>query len=427
LFAHGIILSYYDLGMLRPRVSLSKISPDWMRVIIYTTPIFFYSFSDSILSYYAPIAIQAAFGSAMIMGLVMSFSSVVGLVTDFIFPQILKEISAKRLLLWSGFLSLAFAVLLLGAGDKPLYPVFLLAMAIWGVYYEFLGFSKQKFMGTKVPRSLHSGANAFMFTMRGVSYTFGPLLAAFMFGISSQLLIGVSIAIAVVGVFLSIFTNHSRGVPVEVEVQHVHLGAELSHWKVLMVSVWPMVLLFIGLGLVDAAFWTTGTVLSQKFAETTVLGDFLIPIYVLPALIIGLVVAKWNPVEGKKKLATLFFLLSGIFLGLVGVIESIPLILVMVFISSVLSSISYPLVDAVFSDLTERMGKERFHLIGLTNSATSIAYIIGPLMAGFMASRMGEEKTFGALGVITVVLSIIIYFATPRKIKLSQENIKKWD
>jgi len=99
----------------------------------------------------------------------------------------------------------------------------------------------------------------------------------------------------------------------------------------------------------------------------------------------------------------------------------------MVFLSSIAISISYPLIEGVYSDIVARMGKEKKEMIGLTSSVVNISYVVWPPIAGLITTRVGERMTFGVVGAITVVTAIILIFVTPKKLRLPQEEIKKWE
>jgi MFS family permease len=73
------------------------------------------------------------------------------------------------------------------------------------------------------------------------------------------------------------------------------------------------------------------------------------------------------------------------------------------------------------------MGRERKHLIGLSLSTWSIAYIVGPIVAGYIARSIGEAKTFTVLGVFTLLVSLILLIASPKKLRLPQKEIKTWE
>jgi MFS family permease len=97
-----------------------------------------------------------------------------------------------------------------------------------------------------------------------------------------------------------------------------------------------------------------------------------------------------------------------------------------VLISSGLLSVTYPLTDAVYTDILVRMGHERKHLIGLTDSALNLAYIGGPILAGFMAQVAGEQKTFAITGGVMALIGLTLLLVMPKKIRLPQHQIAQW-
>ena len=120
-------------------------------------------------------------------------------------------------------------------------------------------------------------------------------------------------------------------------------------------------------------------------------------------------------------------LISGILLAFLGLFEGIVWQLGLVFLASSALSISYPLTDAVYSDILSRMGRERKHMLGLSSSTVSLAYIVGPALAGWIASMVGERMTFSVLGIGVFLISVILLLVTPKKIKLPQTEIEGWN
>jgi MFS family permease len=180
------------------------------------------------------------------------------------------------------------------------------------------------------------------------------------------------------------------------------------------------------LGIIDAVFWTTGAIYTEELAQISFWGRWFLPIYALPSLFVGFIIAKKGVVSGKKKAALRFFLLSGIFLAMMGVYKNIYWQLLTVFCSSLALAISYPLVEGVYSDVIERMGRQRKHMIGLCSSTMSVSYIVGPILAGVVSSKVGSVTTFVYLGILVAVIALILIATTPRKLKLPQKEIKKW-
>jgi MFS family permease len=119
-------------------------------------------------------------------------------------------------------------------------------------------------------------------------------------------------------------------------------------------------------------------------------------------------------------------LLSNVVLIGIGLNKEIWWQLLVVIVSSILSGFAYPLVDAVYTDIVARMGRERKHLIGLSGSTFSLAYIVGPIVAGFIAQLVGEQQTFVVVGFGAALVNFVLLFITPKKLKIPTAEIHAW-
>ncbi len=413
------MLKFFTPGILRNEVG--------NKVLTLGIILFFVFLSDAILSFWVPNFVQDVFKSSLTMGLVLSFSSIIGFGSDLIIPQVIRGVTVKKLILLGILTSLSFSLLLMGSNLAPYILLILMSMAVWGIYYELLGFGEQQFIAGSTPLKFHSAAWGLLSVFRSLAYFLGPILAGFFLLRGQTIALLFAVLFALVALLILVITRGHHDRPLEVDVHKVNLIQELKYWETLFVHVWPIILLSVFMGLIDATFWTTGAVWSETLAKKNFWGSLFLPSYMLPSLFMGFVVAKWNVFDGKKKMAEKFLLLSGVFLAFLGISDSIFWQLACVFVSSILLSVSYPLTDAVYSDVISRMGKEEKHLIGLSRSTISLAYIVGPIFAGFIASQVGERMTFSVVGIVVVVVAVFLLITTPRKLKLPQEEIKEWE
>jgi MFS family permease len=73
-----------------------------------------------------------------------------------------------------------FCGVLLWSIAWPLVVLFLLAMGVWGIYYEFLGFGGQAFVAESVPPTARSGVWAIMSAFRSLAYFIGPVVGSYL-------------------------------------------------------------------------------------------------------------------------------------------------------------------------------------------------------------------------------------------------------
>jgi len=399
----------------------------WVSVISLGVILFFIFLGDAVLSYWTPNFLEDTLGSSFLMGIIMSFSSLVGLGSDLILPQIIRGITVNKLLVLSILASFLFSVFLINATYFPLVLIILAAMAIWGIYYELLGFGQQQFVADSIPLKFRSATWGILGIFRSIAYFLGPILGGALLARGLRVPIYASIAFVFISVIVLMSAKKKHAREIQIDTHEVSIFREFAHWKVLFVHVWPVVIVSLCIGLIDAVFWTVGAVWTEELADKSFLGSFILPSYMLPSIFVGFLVAKWQVFSGKKKLAEKLLLLSGVFLILLIFTDKVFIFLVLIFFSSVLLSIVYPLTDGVYSDIVARMGRERRHLIGLSQSTASLAYIAGPIVGGFLAGKIGEKETFVAIGLTITLVSFLLLKFTPRKLKLPQEEIHTWE
>jgi MFS family permease len=398
----------------------------WSKVILFSLTLFLLRLSDAIISFWAPNQIQSSLNSSVWMGFIISFQSIIGFGADLIFPTLLRTTKTKRLVFWAIIMSALTSFFLAASTVQPFIAIFLITMTLWGIYYEFVAFANYQFMGSVVPPHLRTAAWGIMGTFVNLAYFLGPLIAAAVLLKSYVLAEGIILVFLVLSLLLlSLFKGH-RDVQAKIDIKEINPFTELKHWLTLSKHIWPVMILSLLLGFIDSTFWTTGAIWTEKLAKINYLGGLFLPFYQLPAIFLGAVVAGWGIYKGKKILTEKFLIVAGIFLIGLALNGSIYWQLAMVLLASSALSICYPLLEGVYTDIVARMGKEKNDLIGLTSSVVNISYIIWPPVVGIVAALIGERLTFSFVGVLVVVVSVILLFVTPKKLRLPQEEIKSW-
>lgn len=395
------------------------------KVLVFCVVLGFVFTSDAVMSYWVPGFLQKTLGSATIMGLVMAFSSVVGLVVDFLFPSVMRNVGTKILIAALLLSTLLFQGSMYFSTYVPWIFIMLFGMAIWGIYYELMAFANQQFVSQTVNSTQRAMAWGLIGVFRSLAYLIGPLLASLLEPYGDRSVLMVAIGLSIVSLVLSMFMRlkHEK---LEIAHHDINIMAEFGHWRVLLRHVWPVIMLSVTMGMVDAVFWTTGTVWGDKLAERSVWGSFFLTAYMLPGLAVGLIVARLGIVEHKKKIAALMLALGNIVLAGLVISDAVWWQISIVFVSSLLGSFAFPLVEATYTDIISRMGRERKHLMGLSSSTFSLAYILGPIFSGIVSDRVGELSTFAFFGVGAACVCMFVFFVTPRKLKLPQQEISKW-
>lgn len=354
------------------------------------------------------------------MGLILSFSSMVGLVSDFLISYIFKRKTYYFFVVWAIILAISFPVIL--AFFPSYLIIFLVAMGIWGVYYEFLAFSGFNFISSFMNRSQNASSWGIFDIIKSSAYAVSPLLAIYLIQIGDKTPFYGAIIIAAVAFFsISILPKRKE---VQHHVEPRNLLKQLKIWKVLLKKVWPLCLFLLVISILDSSFWTIGTIFSEDLRKSSLYGGLFITVYMTPSLFIGILTSRVSKPLGKKRAAFISGLFAGIALALFYFIQNIILLLFTTFIAGMFLAIAFPEVSATFEDYVDRLGINGNDMIGLQSSAISLAYILGPILNGYLSMYIGNKNTFSVMGGLLIIVSIFSLLTVPFKIKMPQKNLK---
>lgn len=403
----------------------------WGKLAVMLAVVFFMYLGDAIISDWIPTYMQGTLGGSLMMGLMMSFSSLIGFLADLIFPQLFRKVAERRMIMFAISSMFMIAGVLLWTTHFPLISLFLLGMGIWGLYYEFLGFGLSSFVARVAPITTRSGVWSIMGVVKSIAYCIGPLIGSWLFVWQGNLVIifvYAGLTLVSYGIWLIVGLSKKKNSVIEEsgETEGVHILEEIGYWKVLFKHVWPILLVSYLLGIIDAAFWTTGVVLSDNLARDNWVGGLFLSAYMLPEIFIGFVVVRLGIYKGKKKMAEKFLFVSGLLMAGMGMVNSIVAMVGLSLLIGGTTAVAWPLVNAVYSDILTRMGKEQKHLMGMSSSMVNLSFITGPVLAGLIANKMGEKMTMMFVGFFVTFIALILLFVTPRKLKLPQVEIAEW-
>lgn len=406
----------------------TKQNPVWAKVILFNVTMFLICLADGIIAFWAPVQIESSLKNTVLMGIIISFQSVVGLASDILFPSILKNASVRRLVILAILFVGMASMMLVASYFKPLVAMFMATMAIWGVYYELIAFSNNQFVATAVPPHMRSSAWGVVSIFASSAYFLGPTIAPFLI-LKGPFYILTAVMILLALTLLTCVTTLKNEIKKdeEFDIGNASPLAEFKHWWVLARVIWPMLVMTLCLGFIDSTFWTIGAVWSERLSKSSFLGGMFLSFYMLPAIVVGFFVAKERIYKGKKILSEKILILAGVCLMLLGISTNIYWQLGMVILASTCLSVCGPLVQGVYSDIVSRMGHEKKEMIGLTSSVVNLAYIIWPPIIGYITSQLGERLSFSYLGLLAVLVAAGLLYVTPKKLRLPQDEIRNWE
>lgn len=400
------------------------------RTLLFFVIILFWVFvGDAIMSYVSPVLIENYLQSTFWMGIIIGSSSVFGLVCDFIFGKLFEHRSYAFFVKWMFVFTFLFPISFLFF--PPLIFFFILAMAAWGIYYEFGRFSQYHFVHTFLKVNEHAQAWGLIESIRSATLVVATLLAPRLLDVNpSVALYG---ALAAFGMGLFLFFIFIRRHPV-----HQHpptLGAptprppgrtvwqEFGIWWTLARKVWPLLLLELALVSMDACIWSVGIVFNEELRDVSWWSGLVLPAYALAGVIMPLLASRASKPFGKKRAALITAVIGGCLFMIGGVFVPAKWFVVIMFVASMFHMITFPILYATFEDFMSRLSETDNEMVGLEGSVNSLAYVIGPILAGTVATFIGNQATFAVFGAALVLVGVVVALFTPRKIKLPQKEL----
>lgn len=389
--------------------------------------------ADGMMSYMSPILIENRVNSTFLMGMVLSSSSVFGLVADMVISRFLVRREYQFFSRWLIGLALFFPLAFLLLPSKPI--VLFLAMAIWGIYYEFITFSQYSFLAKSVSTHQHTFAWGLLGAFKSFGLVVAPLLATHLLAIHESIALGSVIGCLMLAALVFVVLKRS-GKDVKASVQATpassqkasgarSFATEIKLWTVLLRKIWPVYLFFFAFVLFETSIWTVGPLLMEELRHHHWLGGLLLSAYILPSFLAPLYAPLLGKIMGKKRTAFVAGIIGATIINAAAHFGNHSYwLLIGFFFGALFLSLDYPEIEAVFEDYVKRVEGYGNDLVGLRGTASSLAYIVGPLLAGFFTTQVGAGKSIGLFAMIFGLVAIVVAVVTPRKIRMPLQALK---
>jgi MFS family permease len=400
--------------------------PWFRRLSAYVTIWFIICLGDSIMTYFSPVYIENRVNSPLLMGLIIGSSSVIGLICDVFFGEWFSGKSFHFFLKWALIIFITFPLSYLILPDHPL--LLMIPMALWGIAYELGLFSDFHFVNDALDHPHHAIGWSTMKTFYAAAYMIGPLIASYLLEQSVFYAPIASAALMGCGLIAYVILKKSLGSSRQTAVDRKHsIIHEFKVWRLLLPKLWPIIGFVFLATVLDATFWTVGAVFSESLKVLHPFGGFLLTIYVLPSLFAGFIGVHFSGLIGKKRTAFIGGAMAGLSFTIAGMVVGVTALLIALFIAAFFLGAAVPQMYAAIEDYIERLGQSANALVGLENSATSMAFIVGPIMAGAIATSIGYQLTFSIMGLMLFTFSVLALMIVPRKIHLPQQSLQLLD
>ncbi|MDD4409884.1 MAG: MFS transporter [Candidatus Pacebacteria bacterium] len=387
-----------------------KLSPIGMMV-------FFFILFDGVLMYLAPIIITGAGISESMMGIIIGSSSIVGMVFDYLLYRMVKTIHYRRIFLVMFALALLFPVFLLGGSTIF---IFLLAMAVWGIYYDFYNIGMLDIVERTSEPEEHASKFGILRSFEGLGYLLAPFFA-------SVLLVylnpgPVMFFVILIPFLISFILYLNMAIyPIPERSKYVRFKESISLFfqrlifkKEISLPIFPLLITFF-INLVDTAIWTFGPLFSEQMgSDNNILGGSFMIAFALPPILIGWFIGSLVNRFGNTNAAQASIAFSSIFLILVGLTTSPSLLIILIFIASFFLAIGIPSVNAIYTGYINKVAEQRKQTETIQDFFTNIGTTTGPVIGGYAAEYFGLSHAFIALGVIGLAVVFMLFIFTSR-------------
>ncbi len=381
--------------------------------------VLFWAIFDGTFSYLIPIFFSEIGLTKTQMGLIISSSSAFGAIFDFLLSRFLKKTHYRRLFFFFYIFCSIFPIVLWSSHKLLFFSI--IAMAIWGLYYDLMNFAIFDFIGNH-SKSENSQRFGIVSIFKSVGISIAPILAGALIinAVTFKPFLTAYIFLFISFLFYLVLVRLSSK---DTQIIQVHrfrsdFTKEFSIWRKIGLIILPVLIFNTIISLFDAAFWVIGPIFSQNFPALKDFGGLFMLMYTAPSLLTCWFVSKINQKFGKKKTAFVAFLIGNLILFPLSLIKAPIIILITVFLSSLMVSIAWPSMNGAYGDYIYESEKYDREIEGLSDFSTNLGWIIGPAFAGLIADRFSVGATFSFLAAFNILISIILLIVTPKNINI---------
>ncbi|MEK7122544.1 MAG: MFS transporter [Patescibacteria group bacterium] len=367
---------------------------------LFATCIFFLILFDGIVSYMLPVIITERGFSTTTMGFIISASSIVGALFDFILSRFIHRVDFRRL-----FFAMFAVVALYPLFILHAYTIgaFLLAMAFWGIYFDLYVFSTFDYVSRYTKKEEHASSFGVVQGFASLGGLVAPLVAgaAIFKGSSTDLFVAAWVALGISFLcFLALaFYSQETKVPVIQEAKKKKgMLSELLLWVRIGKILRRPVLLTFCLHLFNAVFWTLGP-LYPHVQTGGLFNALLLVSYGLPVVLTGWLAGPLTKRFGKKRVAFSSLIAGSLTISSISLFSNPGLIILVSFVASTFIALAWPSISGAYADYISETPSREEEIEGVQDFFGNGGYVVGPIAAGFFADVVGIPMTFTIFGI----------------------------
>lgn len=380
--------------------------------------IFFWSLFDGIVSFITPIVITDGGLSKTMLGFILGSSSLFGALFDFFLSKVFQNVHYRRIYLLMFAICFVYPLVLWQAKTVWLY---LIAMAMWGLYYDLNNWGNFDVIGRVSNENERSVNFSVLYGFKSLGYLIAPFVIGLLIGevVNWKPFFFMSVFIALSFVFFGIALKNatvSAGKTKKTKpMKSFGIFQEILLWKKVGHILWPVLIFTMIMYTIDAFFWTIGPLFSEYFNFLHVGKGVFLAMYTLPPLFIGWGVGPLTKSFGKKKTAYISTFIGAIILASFPLIHEPVILLSLTFIASCFIAVGWPSINGAYVDYLKESPILQKEIEALEDSFTNFGYVLGPISAGILADKFGNLQAFSILGIFSASVLLLLMKFTPKK------------
>ena len=264
-------------------------------------------------------------------------------------------------------------------------------MALWGIYFDSLNFGIVDFLSNFTKKQEHAESSGVIEMFYSLGYLIAPIVAGYMI-LKNRSAMGAALFFMISsGLFFMFWFSRIKVEP-KLSKKKLSFLKEFKIWiKIGKKSLWILLALFL-YALWDAFVWSIGpifliSVLQEKSA-------YVMACFIIPSVFLQGFTGRLADKKGKKGFLWIGLITAGIFLSLFSFSSSLFLYALLALGSAMGACLIKPAVDGLFIDVIDEYKDGEEEVAGLRSVAHNLGYIIGPILAGFLANSFGIPFTF---------------------------------
>ncbi len=393
--------------------------------------ILFWTIFDGILQYVVPLIITGEGISKTMMGIIIGTSSIAGLFFDLILCKVFKTANLRRTYIVLFSICLIYPLIL---WNSTVVWMYILSMAIWGLYYDLFNIGRYEFVGEYIKEEEHASSFGVLSVFASLGYLLSPILAGLLISevldfkpfLASWIFLFLAGIFFVLLLFLlkkekkqSVESKTIINIYERIKKTKLKKYSEFYIWKKISRFIFPVLLITIAVNIIDSVFTEIGPLIVEGWLNYGILSSLFLVGYLLPFIFVGWFVGFFTSKFGKKKTAIYSLFFSSLFLiPFLFVSNPIILIICALFCGFFLA-LCDPANRATYADYVSETKDFELEIESQADFATNFGYVIGPILAGLFADMFGDLYAFGIIGIIGLIIAIILYFITPKEINIS--------